>query len=1069
MSAVSIASDLLPIFLAPEPEDEALLRRYGPAIALRGRDFAERWVALLRGDPGLQSILNEAFLSRAQTMMEAHYAAILCADYDVARRRVLHEAGAVHQRMAMPIQWMASIYGLLAEDFQQGVEALGLPEEETRKLRHALGWRLQLDAFWLEEGFQQAAAQRRASREAFYLAITQVNRLLTYPQTEASEEHILSQVVTLLAETLAAPMVWIGIVRCGETELSLTAGAGPAAQPFVGIRLSVDPAKPEGNGPSGQAIRSGRPYICQRDDPIMAPWRELAMANGIEGFAGAPFYFGDGDRGILSIYRRDGETFPEDLIDLISRLAEDLGAFFGRRQTALELLRLRHYQKVVEILHQEMLRQPPPEILYQRLAQLLLEYTDALAVVVWIVIPGDDWLRQVAVEARDPERAEALAQLKVSLNPEHYPHGRMATARTYHAGAPIIIEDVWKDPDVQLGWGASSLWQGVRSLGGWPIFAGTGTMPVAVLMVESAETRYFSPELQSLLNQLVGSIHIALDEYHSRQQLAAERESHAWQAHHDYLTGLPNRLGLSRRLGDAMARALRHGRLLGVGILDLDDFKAINDTHGHATGDRLLMALAGRLSQVLRHTDFAARLGGDEFVLVLEDLRDLGDLETIISKVGQIIEAPFDLAEGLNLQVRGSIGLTIYPLDDSDADLLLRHSDQALYAKKAEKGQRDRFWGYYSDSLDQYHKAGRTPRSLLGSGGLRVFYQPILDLTSNRVVRIEALARLKNSEGVILLPKEFLPQFNLEDQRTLTQLMLTQAITDLAELDNSAHSLRLSVNVTPELLLSGTGLRCLESILPSSGIKAGRITLEILEGCNSLSLEEARERIREVKELGLRVALDDIGSAYSSLLRLKELPIDEIKLGQDFVHTLKTNPNGFHFIATLLDLSRSLRVDFVAEGCETSDVLDALKVLNVPMVQGYAIAPAMSFDVLRDWLLQARPLREDSLHSLLGIYAYHLSNFSLLQGMALKNPQWLAEIPMQAIPSFPINRIIASGGLTGTAIDVAHHMYHRALEATINTFKAEGMVDWTAAEDAATFFQQSLLEAIREKNGDGSA
>ena len=319
----------------------------------------------------------------------------------------------------------------------------------------------------------RACSTRATSRDLFYRAITQVNRMLTHPQPESSIEDILSRGVSLIANILQAPLVWIGIAPNGQSELSIAAAASPGVSGLASMRVSVDPDVPEGAGPSGQSVRSGQPYVCHRDDPIMAPWRNLAIANGIGGFAGAPFYLNEGDRGIVSICRRDEESFPEDVVGLIFHLAEDVGTFLDR--------------------------------------------------------------------------------------------------------------------------------------------------------------------LCNLLNQLVSNIHIALDEYHSRQQLAAERESHAWQAHHDCLTGLPNRLGLARRLGDASARALRHERLLAVGMLDLDDFKAINDIHGHAIGDRLLVDMAGRLKRALRHTDFAARLGGDEFVLVLEDLQDLGYLEAVIAKVGEVL------------------------------------------------------------------------------------------------------------------------------------------------------------------------------------------------------------------------------------------------------------------------------------------------------------------------------------------------------------------------------------------------------------------------------------------------
>ncbi|MBU2773199.1 EAL domain-containing protein [Acidithiobacillus ferrooxidans] len=906
-----------------------------------------------------------------------------------------------------------------------------------------------------------------AAHRAFYQAIIQVERLHADSQADLPVAQMLEQVTCLIADILHAPMVWIGLVSPGQLVWSPTAAAGSAAAVFEGVHLSVDAAIPEENGPE-KLIRSRQPYICDLDAHVMTPWRNLAMDNNIGGFAGAPFYYGQKERGIIFICHREDETFPEDILDLLSHLAECLGTFFNRCQTGLELARLRRYQNVYVALLQEMLRHPPPEILFQRLAQLLMEHADALGVVVWSVEPGSEWLRQVAVEARSADRVCALKSLKVSLNPEHVPYGRPMDVWLPHESIipPLVVENMQMDREIPASLGLPQFSQGVAALGGWPITAGKGTVPVAVLMVESAESDYFSPALQSLLSQLVDSIHIALEEYHRRQLLTAEQESHAWQAHHDCLTGLPNRLGLTKRLNDAKARALRHGCLLGVAMLDLDDFKATNDRYGHAVGDRLLMALAARLKQALRRTDFVVRLGGDEFVLILEDLQDRNDLEAILNKIGEAIETPFELADDLTISIHGSLGLTIFPFDQGDADLLLQHADEALYAQKEAKLARNHFWGYYNESLNQHKRIRyQVLRALLGDGGLRVFYQPVLDLASHRIVGIEALARLENGEGAILLPKEFLPQFNPEDQHILTQLMLSRAITDLIELDKAGHALWVSVNVTPGLLFSGACLGCLTGLLASSKIDPSRIVLEILEGNDFPSMDEARREVLRIKALGVRLALDDIGSAYSSLLRFKDLPIDEIKLDQTFVCSLEANPNGLHFINALLDLSRSMGVDFVAEGCETPDILDALKVLRVPMVQGYAVAQAMPITTLRNWLQHFPTEGTKTPSSLLGIYASHLSTFSTIRNVAQKNLRWLGELSIVAEePFLALNTAIAAQGWAGTAIDIAHRAYHRVISATLTALKEEGDVDWTATEDAADFFEQTILSAIREIN-----
>ena len=478
--------------------------------------------------------------------------------------------------------------------------------------------------------------------------------------------------------------------------------------------------------------------------------------------------------------------------------------------------------------------------------------------------------------------------------------------------------------------------------------------------------------LQTLLNE-------ALDYLDLRRTLRDERDQQHWLARHDHLTGLPNRNELATYLNEAKARADRHEKLLAVAMLDLDDFKPVNDMHGHAAGDALLKELGQRLLDGARKTDFVARLGGDEFIFVFEDIPHMEDLEAALARVEKAVAVPFLLPDGTAIQVGGSVGITLYPFDEVDSDGLLRHADQALYAAKARKGARERFW--------QYFNPGEASTALRLRGRLAedavAYFQPVLSLRERKLIGVEALARLRDGKR-ILAPAEFLPLLGINERRDLSRLMLTQGLALLERLDAAGIHLELSINVDPDVLLDHDCASCLAGAISASAVEPQRVTLEILENGDFLSLPDARERLLSLKATGARVALDDVGSAYSSLLRLKELPVDKIKLDQGFVSDLHEKPANLVFVQSVLALAQGLGAQLVVEGVETETILDALAALDVEAVQGYAIAqpaPAETFVAwARAWTLP-ESLRLRQAHTLLGAYAAHLHHKSLLEGL----------------------------------------------------------------------------------------
>ena len=500
------------------------------------------------------------------------------------------------------------------------------------------------------------------------------------------------------------------------------------------------------------------------------------------------------------------------------------------------------------------------------------------------------------------------------------------------------------------------------------------------------------------------------------------------QATHDPLTGLPNRDALAAHMAEAIARAARHEKLLAVALLDLDDFKPVNDTHGHAMGDVLLQEVGRRLEDRLRGTDLVARLGGDEFVLVFEDLAHVDDLEAALARVGEAIHAPFVLPNGASVSVGCSAGVTIYPLDEADPDGLLRHADQALYAVKTKKTGRERYWQCFH------------PGELVSSRRLReqlardavAYFQPVLSLREGRLIGVEALARIRDGERV-LAPAEFLYLLGRGERCELSLLMLGQGLALLKRLDDAGVELELdlAVNMEPEALVDRAFLGRFLELLAQAGMPPRRVVLEILEDGDFLSLPAARECLGTLKAAGVRIALDDVGSAYSSLLRLKELPVDKIKLDQGFVRDLHESPGNLVFVQSIQSLARGLDAQLVVEGVETEAILDAMVALDVEAVQGYAIARPMPAADMAAWVEAWRPpalLGARHPTSLLGAYAAHLQRRALTDGCYLENLRGGA-LPLPPLPDGALMRYLEARGWGETPIAQAHRRIAALLDA----------------------------------------
>ena len=431
------------------------------------------------------------------------------------------------------------------------------------------------------------------------------------------------------------------------------------------------------------------------------------------------------------------------------------------------------------------------------------------------------------------------------------------------------------------------------------------------------------------------------------------------QATHDPLTGLPN-----RRLFDQQLSALMQGgsrkKPVTVMIVDLDRFKAVNDTLGHEIGDRVLKVVAKRLQEAVPVSGMVARLGGDEFAVVLADSPPRDRLES----VGLQLHAAFTgslHSEGMPLSIWGSVGVA-QQLDERSVSQLMRRADLAMYlAKHAGGGVRvhepdgKAVGGGRLSLLDELGPAIRDNQLFL-------HYQPMIQTETGQVTAVEALVRWQHPEHGLVMPDQFIPtaeQTDLIDP--LTTWVLERAMADCRALRELGEDVAVAVNLSSRSVTDLTFPRHLRSLVTASGLSPERLILELTENTILSDTQQAMEVLAEIRALGVRLALDDFGTGFSSLSNLRDLPLDAVKIDRSFVTHMLTRPEDAAIVSTVLALADRLGVETVGEGVEDEEVMAALKELGCTKAQGYHIAKPMPFDQMADWLRDQRagttPLR----------------------------------------------------------------------------------------------------------------
>jgi diguanylate cyclase (GGDEF)-like protein len=555
-------------------------------------------------------------------------------------------------------------------------------------------------------------------------------------------------------------------------------------------------------------------------------------------------------------------------------------------------------------------------------AELAVLPTDGNQGIDWLVLDADSDL---------PTRT-----LEPSLHP--------SLATLVESGRPVVGPKTTRDPRIR----AHLALRGQRDCIVAPLVADGKVIGVLTVANRLGNVTSFDEQDGRLFETIAAHTGITLHNARLVDRLRHE-------ALHDNLTGLPNRVLFQQRLADVLARRRPSDPQIAVMLIDLDRFKEINDTLGHATGDLLLQEVAARLRRDVADRVTVARLGGDEFALLDPAQSGPESAVALARSLREVLHQPFAYQD-LELEVSATIGVAVAPGHGRDASTLLRRADVAMYAAKNTAAG----VAAYGENLDEHSPrklalVGEL-RSVIDRHGLELHYQPKVEMATGRVLGVEALVRWPHPAEGLVPPDEFVPIA----ERTgligpMTDFVLRSALRQCREWQDAGRELSVAVNLSARSLLDSDLVDDIARALEASGVDPSKLVLEITETSVMSDAEYAMRVLKRLSAMGLTLAIDDFGTGYSSLAYLKRLPVDEVKIDKSFVLNMQSDENDAVIVRSIIDLAGNLGLRVIAEGVETTDAWDALRDMDCDVAQGYFISRPLPADQLGTWLETVTP------------------------------------------------------------------------------------------------------------------
>lgn len=793
-------------------------------------------------------------------------------------------------------------------------------------------------------GLGDLARRKRLRKvQGYYAALGEIGRLLA--DSPASTE-LLEQACELVVRHSASTVAYVAMVDEGMHEARLAAVAGPAASFIETLSLSVDPANPGSNAMVGRVYRNNE--ILSVDDALhderfthmaedLARWQILSAV-------GFPLRVNGKIRGVLTVGSPVQAHYSDDLLDLLERIVDTIGSGIARADERERTLRYQALYTALSNVNELIARDPEPQLLYEETCRVVSRVDTELSAFIATIAPGSEDINVIACAGSrfDEALTRDLRSARLSTREDDLA-GQGITGRVYRARQTIMWGDVPEKAETEQ---KTDLVRrlAVKSLLGIPILQDRKC--VAIFVLASTEADYFGSDMIKLSERLCSNIEFAL-------QAHGQREILHTQAFTDFLTGLPNRNLYDDRLRMDMTHAWREGSELAVALIDLDDFKDINDRLGHTVGDGVIREIARRIQNALRDGDTLARFGGDELVAILPMKNVERHINLVLDRVMAAIEPAVQIGTE-SLAIRVSIGAAIYPRDADTAEDLLRRADLAMYRVKRHGGAG---WALFEQPLEERllrrHKVRQPLAEAIAGEEFELHYQPFVELGTGRISGFEALLRWQTPDLGLVSPAEFIPL--AEESGLIVAIgdwVLQEACRQLVRLHAAGHEgLRVAVNLSPrQFRQTGLGDRISE-ILHETGLDGRFLELEITEGAVMERYDEALKAMHTLHEQGVSVSLDDFGTGYSSLSYLQHFHINHLKVDMSFTHGIPHDEGSTVIARTIVGMAQSLGIGVIAEGIENQMQMDTLTQWKCAEGQGFFLSrplPAKDLESLLD-------------------------------------------------------------------------------------------------------------------------
>ncbi|AIE74821.1 MULTISPECIES: EAL domain-containing protein [unclassified Synechocystis] len=895
----------------------------------QGRDFLPEEKALL-------NTIGQ-FLSR---FLESHYTEIVLERNERNYREIFnstHEAIFIQDIQTGIIidvnQSMLSMYGYGNKEEVIGrpirdfsVDQQGQTEVEiNKKIRQVRTSELQIfewlaqkqngHVFWVEISIRPTvidgkarllavvrdiSERKRSQRRIEYLSrlyatLSQVNQAII---ENRGRDELFRAICDVGVEIGEFPLVWFGLIDPDSRAIVPYIVGGDTTAYLDNIHITARD-EPSGQGPSGTAVREGRLVICSdiSQDPRMVPWRSNAMRYGFLSSASVPIWQDHRVVAVLTFYSREVDFFTEDEQDLLQEIGDNISFALNAIQS---------------------------DQAHQLAQQQLAENEERLRLALEAANQGFyDLNLQTGQAVVSPQYVQILG-----YDPDHFHETEQNWLERIHPQDRKAVEGIYRN---YIQGEISHYEVECRQLtmtGQWKWLLSLGKI------VE------WDPQGKPL--RMLG----ILTDITERKRAEAQIEV---LAYYDPLTGLPNRRLLLDRAENALALAQRSEHYGAIALIDLDGFKTLNDARGHDSGDRLLQMVAERLQDNLRDSDTVARLGGDEFVVLLPELAHDRELAarlglSVGEKIRRALATPFSL-EAEEVQISGSIGITLFPKLNEKVNDLFKEADTAMYqAKKAGRNKVCLFESQMQLEVESRFALEADLRHALEQKQFQVYLQPQVD--SNGIwIGAEALLRWNHPSQGFIPPNVFIPiAEEIGLIYNIGNFVLEQVCQYLARLQPLGSSLRIAVNVSPRQFRQPHFAKETKTLLDSTGVDPYRLTLEVTEGLIVEDTHQAIATMFELQTLGVHFSVDDFGTGYSSLAYLKRLPLNELKIDRAFVQDVPQDLNNAALVEAIISVAHTFNLAIVAEGVETKEQVQFLAQLGCNVYQGYFYGRPMPID-----------------------------------------------------------------------------------------------------------------------------